>query len=529
MKTIYAIAVSLLCCISTQAAMVQFINNIASENIDIYITESRQFKNIAFRQGSPFFLLPEGRWKLQIAPANSEDVTAAFAEFDIVVEPGNYLFLLSGSLESTQLFTHRKHQFNASADAHIGMTFVHAHPHTSAVHFLSEEKAVLETLDYGQFSEYISVPDSFSFVLTDEANHTLVHHRVALDFWREKSIVFFTSIVEEQATKRWQTYALLYDGHAFPLERLPLLSEYGRSSLQIIQNAPDQVFDLYIESELVADDFNFHAATTFLTLPKYEHLDIGIAPANSRSAEDIFSVITMKMNSDLGHILFLHRTADHDFFMPQIVSDIPDLSSIHSVDVGFAQGATALESVEVWIDGQLLYEDVEQWQSSPYQTLPSRPFRLELRRSGAAYSLATYQVNLHAWRGRSVQLYTFNDTDKSFGLQAVTPDTSFTIFPISTADSGVEERAQSPLLEEWRFYFRDGEIIGIVDVDESSLLAWTVLDAQGRRVYQAAVQQYEKGELSIRLAVPHLPSGIYFVEVSSPKGVAVYPLSIIHE
>jgi hypothetical protein len=513
---------------SAQAAMVQFIHNIPAESIDLYIEGNPQFKDISFREGTPFFLLPDGQWTVQVVPAVSNDVANAIATFEITVSEGNYLFLLSGSPESVQLSTHRDHQFSSTADRHVGMTFVHAEPSTPTVRMLSEEKTVIEELRYGAFSEYMSIPsDTFEFVLQGALGEAIVRHRVALAFWKEKSVVLFTSIVREQDNEQLQTYAMLYNGQSFPLERLPLLSDYGQARLQLIQNAPRQRFDVYLEDELIVDDFVFKAATEFIGTPKHEFVDIGIAPFNSRSVEDVFSVVTVMMESDLGYILFLHQPESSTTIVPQVVPNVPDFVRVNSVEVGFAQTATELGAVDVWIDGQLQYEEVELRRNGAFHSLPSRPFRLELRRSGAVYPLATYQINLREWRGQSVQLYTFEEEGKAVGLQAVTPDSSFTILPIEEAnDDEIENRTREKLLEQWTVHYQDGQLNVKADLKTDAHLAWRLVDVQGRNVYVAASKQYKRGHVQWTPNVSTIVDGIYYVEVISEKGIMTYPLSI---
>lgn len=503
------------------AAMVQFVHNLSRENIDIYIEGELQFQNLQFQKGTPFFLLPEGTWRLHIAPANSTGISAAFGNFTLIVEEGNYLFTLAGDQENPALFVHQGHQFESKASEHVGMTFVQSMTTVSTINVLSETQSILDQLAYGTASNYLTIPgDAFEFLIENAANRkAIVAHRIDLNFWRGKSIVLFTSLDEDEL---WQTYVLLPDGHSFPLERLALPEAHRSIDFQFIQNLLNRKVDVYLNETLLIDDFLFRQSTTYLKLPKHEYFDLGVANADSRSAQDVHSVYTFRLEEELPYLLFFNTANDSRNILPNIKSEVPETGSISSVAVGFSQAADNLPAVDVYIDEQLLYKNIAFRTISDYQLLPIRPFQIELKAAGSTQLLGAYEADFHTWRGQSAMLYTSQDSDNNFVLQAVTPDTTFTLTPISeSAETSIEQRAQEAPFTSIQFVISHESVQFRAQLFERQPIQLSLLDVQGRSVRQQNFGWQTAGEVNLELSSTNLAAGIYFLEMRVGNKVKV--------
>ncbi len=64
---------------------------------------------------------------------------------------------------------------------------------------------------------------------------------------------------------------------------------FNLSRLQVIHNSADvaaENVDIYLNGDLLLDDFAFRTATPFIDAPADVELNIGVAPGNSSSVDD---------------------------------------------------------------------------------------------------------------------------------------------------------------------------------------------------------------------------------------------------
>ena len=59
-----------------------------------------------------------------------------------------------------------------------------------------------------------------------------------------------------------------------------------RDRLQVIHNSPTPNVDIYVNGDLLLDNFVYRTATPFIDVPAGVDLTVGVAPANSSSAND---------------------------------------------------------------------------------------------------------------------------------------------------------------------------------------------------------------------------------------------------
>ena len=96
--------------------------------------------------------------------------------------------------------------------------------------------------------------------------------------------------------------------------------------LQLIHNAADpvaSVVDVYVNGNLVIDDFGFRTATPFIDIPANTLLNIGIAPGNSGSVNDTIKNFQATLNKNKKYVLIANGVLDPTQFSPN-----PDGKSI---------------------------------------------------------------------------------------------------------------------------------------------------------------------------------------------------------
>lgn len=87
----------------------------------------------------------------------------------------------------------------------------------------------------------------------------------------------------------------------------------GTASLQVIHNSADPaaaVVDVYVNGDLVLDDFAFREATPFLEVPSGVTLEIGVAPGTSGSAEDVLATFPVVLERGNRYVVFANGVLD---------------------------------------------------------------------------------------------------------------------------------------------------------------------------------------------------------------------------
>ena len=65
--------------------------------------------------------------------------------------------------------------------------------------------------------------------------------------------------------------------------------------LQVIHNSPTPNVDVYVNGDLLLDNFVFRSATPFIDVPAGVDLKVGIAPASSTSSADAIAEFTYNL------------------------------------------------------------------------------------------------------------------------------------------------------------------------------------------------------------------------------------------
>lgn len=87
---------------------------------------------------------------------------------------------------------------------------------------------------------------------------------------------------------------------ALTIFALPAAALAGTAQLQIIHNSADPgaaEVDVYVNGDLLLDDFAFRTATPYVEVPSDVELTVGVAPGNSMGAEDILAEFPVTLAS----------------------------------------------------------------------------------------------------------------------------------------------------------------------------------------------------------------------------------------
>lgn len=237
----------------------------------------------------------------------------------------------------------------------------------------------------------------------------------------------------------------------------------GTAELQVIHNAADPaaaVVDIYVNEELLLDDFAFRAATPFVSVPAGIELRVGVAPANSSGPQDILVTIPVTLAPQGRYVAVANGVLDPDGFAPN-----PDGRSIGFtlfaqdrimtralpwlVQLRTLHGATDAPSVD--IKARTRYGDLSLWNNlaygdfGAYRTLIAADYELLVTPAGSSAVVASFAADLRGLRGKAAVVLASgflnpaaNQGGAPFALIAVLPDGTVVELPPNDALARVQ-------------------------------------------------------------------------------------------
>lgn len=243
------------------------------------------------------------------------------------------------------------------------------------------------------------------------------------------------------------------------------------AKIQIIHNAADPVaefVDVYVNGDLVLDDFAFRSATEFISVPAGVELNVGIAPGSSASVNDTIANFPITLRRDRAYVAMASGVLGDEF------AENPDGKSIaFSVyprenvrtsarwrsffDFLVVHGATDAPAVDVRIRGWWfgpLVEGLSYGTFSKYRSVLPLDYTLDITPNGDPNTIvASFQADLRGLGGVSAVVFASgflspesNNDGPAFGLYAALPDGQVVELPRvgQTAELQVIHNAADP-------------------------------------------------------------------------------------
>jgi hypothetical protein len=293
--------------LSAQTARLQVIHNAAdpaAASVDVYVNGSLTLDNFAFRTATPYFDVPAGvQLSIGVAPGNSTSVNDTLKNFNVTLANGNkYVAIANGVLNPASFATNpdavstaftlflQDQMRETATSSNVDFRAVHGASDAPTVDIIARDVATLvNDAPYGAITNYLSVPAAnYILDVTPAAGSPIVaSFRADLSTLSGGSAVVFASgFLTPSANQNGPTfglYAALANGTVVALPPTSL------ARLQVIHNAADPAaasVDVYVNGNLVLDNFAFRTATPYIDVTAGVQLSIGIAPGNSTSVND---------------------------------------------------------------------------------------------------------------------------------------------------------------------------------------------------------------------------------------------------
>lgn len=260
----------------------------------------------------------------------------------------------------------------------------------------------------------------------------------------------------------------------------PKTGEAQQAEVQVIHNAADpaaDTVDVYLDDDLILEDFGFREATDFINAPADQDILIGIAPQGSNDASDTLAAFSFNLNDGVDYTLVANGVLDPSDF-DDSVNDIAfdlfanaparqEADDPAEVDFNVFHGGTDAPAVDIFErDLGELIEDHSYGEFSPYLSVSPDDYIIDVYPSGSADAVGSFEADLNGLDGRAATIFASgfldpaaNQGGEDFGLWAALDDGSVVELPATggpeTGFAQIIHNAADPAAEEVDLYLEE--------------------------------------------------------------------------
>ncbi|MBE0567477.1 MAG: DUF4397 domain-containing protein [Krumholzibacteria bacterium] len=575
MKTIRTLALALALVALPGAALagtakLQIIHNAAdpaAASVDIYVNGDLLLDDFAFRAATPFVTVPAGvTLNVGVAPGTSGSADDVLATFPVTLAAGGtYVAVANGVLDPAAFAANpdgRSIGFTIfAADKVYTQTFwgtvllraFHGATDAPAVDLRARKGSWSKTLwggvgygDVGDTRLVLAGNYLIDVTLPGQPQAVVATFRADLrGLARGSAFVFASGFLDPAANGGGPGFGLFAALPSGQVVALP--ADLPMARLQVIHNAADPAaaaVDVYVNGDLLLDDFAFRAATPFIDVPAGVTLNVGIAPATSTSADDALAVFPLVLDDRQTYVAMATGVLDPGAFAANpggasIGFTVVPLAGARErgywgrVAVTAFHGATDAPAVDIrqaLRRGRSLplVEDLSYGRFSGYTMLKARSYTLQVTPAGQPGTVvASFVADLSGLGGGAAVVFasgfldpTLNRNGEAFGLFAALPGGQVVALPPAgatiasdlTKDAGVPGVAS--LGQNYPNPFNPLTTIEFA-LPRESRVSLKVFDTRGRLVRDLVNEVRPAGVHAVAFDGQGLASGLYFYRIDA--------------
>ena len=490
-----------------QTAQVQVIHNspdVAADTVDVYLNGVRQLDDVPFRTASPFLNVTAGvPIQVDIAPGNSTSVAnSVYTNTISFVSGSTYILVADGILSSTgynpgnvgasafdiQVYnmgqTTAGMMTNTDVLVHHGVTDA---PAVDVVEVSVPAGTIVTNASYTDFAGYLNLATAdYRLEVRPTGAATAVGSYEAplstLGLAGDAIVVVASGFLDPSQNNNGPAFGLwaaLPTGG--PLVELPP----STSRAQVIHNCADvaaQQVDVYLDGNLLLDDFTFRTATPFVDLPAGVPIQVDIAPSNSTSVASSIATFNYNLDADRTYVLVADGIVSGSGYTPGNVGasafdiKVYDMGQeaagmMTNTDVLVHHGSTdapAVDVVEVAVPAGAIVTNASYGDFAGYLNLNTADYRLEVRATGATTAVASFEAplaTLNLQGGAAVVVAsgfldpTVNSNGPAFGLWVALPTGGALVaLPPTTARAQVIHNSADAVAQQVDIYL-NGDLL----------------------------------------------------------------------
>jgi hypothetical protein len=434
-------------CSWAQTANVQIIHNAATpgnaggQAIDIYVNGllPPALADLSYREASSFLPFPaDAALEISIALSPSNSVDDAIASFSPgALEAGeNYILMATGIPGNTtyplQLALKAGARLAAEATDSVDVLMFNGAVELPSLRLHNRTfSPIVEMLEYGMFAEaYTSLAaDNYYWDVQAAASTNILATYAAFfaDLPGNALTVFTSGFVEENPS--FGVYVAFANGVVVPLPPVEV------ARVQLIQNTHAANIDVYLDGELIIDNYLYRSATPFVFFPAGPTINLGVAPQNSTTEADTIANFPVQLENGKSYVLVFNGIIGSTDFPPALaIQDMAqeDSSSPESVQVLAFHGAPQAPSFNIsdFLDVPVITGFSYHHFTDGYIGLEAREYAFEVKPIASSDIVGTFLTDFSGQEGQSLVMLAsgIEGSDPNFELLAIYPDGSVVPF-----------------------------------------------------------------------------------------------------
>ncbi|MBK7028288.1 MAG: DUF4397 domain-containing protein [Bacteroidales bacterium] len=320
-------------------ARVQVIHNsadAAASVVDVWLNNTLLLDNFTFRTSSPFIDAPAGvNFDVVIQPSNSTDTSNALARFTYNLTGGSkYILVANGIVVPTgynpatpfNIYVYNMGREFASHPSNSDVLVFHGSTDAPIVDVVETgvgAGTIVDNLAYGSFTGYLELPtDDYILTVKDATGTVNVAYYQApletLGLNGQSMAVIASGFLDPSVNNNGAAFGLyvaLPAGGA--LVELPVHTPSAR--IQVIHNSADAAaatVDVWLNNQLLIDNFAFRTASTFIDAPAEVAFDVVIQPSNSTDTTNALARFTYNLSDGETYVLVANGIVVPSGYMP---------------------------------------------------------------------------------------------------------------------------------------------------------------------------------------------------------------------
>lgn len=339
---------------AAQTARLQIIHNsadAAAATVDIYVNGVLFEDDFAFRTATAFTDVPAGVvLNVGIAPGNSVNVDDTLANFIYTLTANEtYIIAAQGIISTTGyvpqpfgLDVYASGQESAGMMGNTDVLVLHGASDAPTVDIEESEVANINLVDdisFGEYAGYLALgTDDYVIDVAAQNGDVVASYEAplsTLSLGGEAIVVAASGFLDPTLNSNgaaFGLFAILPTGGAF----VPLPIATAR--LQVLHNSADAAaatVDIYLNGNLLIDDFAFRTASAFIDAPANVEISIAVAPGNSVNVGQAIATVPVTLDARDTYVAIANGIVSPTGYSPATPF------SLNVFDMGREEAATA--------------------------------------------------------------------------------------------------------------------------------------------------------------------------------------------
>lgn len=407
---------------NTPVARVQVLHNSPDQAVDVWANDSKLLEDFKFLTGTPFVYLPAGSVNLGVADEFSEAVQDTFYHTQATLVNGKTYLITALGIPGDPNVPFRLQIFDQAREVSSDTNRVELAFQHSALSFFNDQLDFREDylntmtandLKFGQTSSYSAfAPGVGDFGAYLQPTGIFLKEGRATNLTKGSAgMVFFGTDPNEQFARK--LYLLTPDGS------VRLLGTPRRANLQVIHNSPSPRVDIYYGGNLVFDNADFRHYNDALMYSD-RAATLSIAPDTSTSVKSAIATFPITLEQDKNTAAYVDGVVGNASNPLTVNAREIKFGPLNGqVEITVHHGAPGAPAVDVAVVGAgNIFTDLAYGQNSSFAQVAPDFYQIQVKKAGTEEVLGTFDADLSAWGGHSLNIFASGFTDKNpvFGL-----------------------------------------------------------------------------------------------------------------